>query len=222
MFDASAITSYINIILSFIFDNIGFVIGILIVLFSIRSSLRKKRRAEAENDGETQRKKSLREIMAEIESELNKDEEDNAPAEEGPAARPYDEPEPKVSPWQQREKPKRKDTPWTSMEPAPEGPGEERVKPSVFDTAAAPQQPSVTFSTFVGENSASQHQEPLPEIIDIRIAAPPMEVQEDADECATNGYFRKKKIGPGEMIDAVVMAEILAKPKALRKAGERL
>ncbi len=216
MFDVSVITSYIDIILSYIFDHIGIAVGILIVLLSIRSSRKKKRRAQAENNGETPKAKSLREIMAEMETELNKaddnDEVDVDIEEEAkeaePTARPYGEQGSMDSPWQQRETTsKRTDTPWASQAPAPEGPGAERLKP--------PALPGIAASAPFGEN-------PLPKGIHMPIEAPPMEVQRDAEECGGNGYFRKKKFNRGELIDAVVMAEILAKPKSLRKAGQRL
>ena len=216
MFDVSVITSYIDIILSYIFDHIGVVAGILIVLMGIRSSQKKKRRAQAENNGETPKAKSLREIMAEMETELNKsddnDEVDVDIEEEAeevePASRPYGERGSMDSPWQQKETvSKRTDAPWARQEPAPEGPGAERVKPPVLS--------GIAVSAPFGEN-------PLPKGIHMPIEAPPMEVQRDAEECGCNGYFRKKKFNRGELVDAVVMAEILAKPKGLRKAGQRL
>ncbi|HMM05396.1 MAG TPA: hypothetical protein PKD52_01815 [Clostridiales bacterium] len=235
MVDVSIITSYIDLILSFIFDHIGAIVAILIVFMGIRSSQRKKRRAQEESDGETPRKKSLREIMAEMEAELNKSADDQDletemeieedEETEGPPVRPYGEGGSLDSPWQQQETAsKRQDTPWSMQESAPEGPVREPEKPLVFPSATLPKQAAATVfaSASFGEHAALQGSLPLTRSADMRTEAPPMEVQGDSEESGGNCYFRKKKLNPEAMVDAVVMAEILAKPKALRRAGQRI
>ncbi len=234
MVDVSIITSYIDIILSFIFDHIGIIAGLFIVFMGIRSSQKKKRRAQAENNGETPRPKSLREIMAEMETELNKTDDDEIeieediekeaePVAEEPVSRPYGEEGSLDFPRQQREMAsKRKDTPWSMQEPTPEGGGKERVTPPVFPSATAPKQPAVTVFASFGENAAAQSSLPLTKSVVMRTEAPPLEVHKDPEEAGGNCRFRKKKLNREDMIDAVVMAEILAKPKALRRTGQRL
>lgn len=218
MFDVSAITSYINIILSFIFDNIAIIIAVLIVLFSIRSSRRKKRRAEAESRGEVPEKKSFLERMAEMEAELNQENADDA--EETVPPHPYRSAEERgrdIPTWQ-KQPPKRKVSPWDSPEPAPEGPGNDRVKPSIPESSNASWKEVASVSAYYGENSATQSKIPMPESIDIRVEAPPLAViQLDDDEGEIYGFSLKGKLNRREMADAVVMAEILAKPKALRR-----
>jgi hypothetical protein len=220
MFDVSAITSYIDIIVSFITENTGVFIGILIVIFGIRSSIRKKRRAEAESRGEVPKKKSFLERMAEMEAAL--DNEGEADDAEGEAA-PYPNRNGDVrrgndSPWQNQQS-KPKDSPWASSEPAPEGPGNNRVKPSI-PPVESPGKQVASVSAYYGENSATQSKMPIPESIDIRIEAPPLAVIQLDDEEEQNCSFSiKGKLGREKLTDAIVMAEVLAKPKALRRTG---
>lgn len=225
MFDVSAITSYINTILSFIVDNIAIIIGVLIVIFSIRSSRRKKRRAEAESRGEVPSKKSFMERMAEMEAELNQENaEDDEERDEAVPPHPYRTVEERARdiPTLKKQPPKRKESPWDSQEPAPEGPGNDRVKPSISESSDAPWAEVASVSAYYGENSMTQSKIPMPESIDIRIAAPPMTViQLDDDEGEKCGFSLKGKLNRRELADAVVMAEILDKPKALRRAGHR-
>lgn len=229
MVDVSIITSYIDIILAFVFDHIGAIAAIFIVFLGIRSSQKRKRRAQEESDGETPRKKTLRDIMAEMEAELNKTADDyeaepEAEAEpegEGPPIRPYGEQSIPDSPWQQWETTvKRQDAPWSLDEPEPEGPGKNLQKPLIFPAAAA-QEPAADFAAPSFMEAAPAQSDILTGTVDLRTEALPMEVEGVGDE-AGDCRFRKKNLDPETMVDAVVMAEILAKPRALRRAGQRL
>lgn len=212
----------INQLISFIVDNIAVITGVLVVLFSMVSSMKKKRRAaeaETEND-EAPRKKSFRDLMAEMEAELDKE---NGEGKE--TQHPY-KPQQAEAADPRRERPamKREESPW-ERQPAPEltrrqTPSVSRQKESPWNRQPAP---AVKPKEALREQSSDEGVS-LEYANFVAATAPPAkDVLQDVTpgmaaqtETATGGNIVFPVGNLSDLAKAVVMSEIIGKPKALR------
>lgn len=211
----------IEMILVFVIDHIGLVIGILIMAASI-SSVRKKAkqaREEQETNGQGQQSrpvKSFRDLMAEIEAELEEDEDWKPWKETTPQA-----PQTPVPP-QRTEAPKGPNIPPLYREesagrqfPPQEGPHpwERSVNRAPVSPKAAPQYSPVTPKAAPSNIPVKPgvHPQSAPLAADMNI--PDDLTKSDAIKAKKKTNRPAKR---NELVTAVIMSEVLGKPKGLQ------
>ena len=227
-------------IIDFLFDHMAAVVAVLVVLSSIVGSINKKKRAaqaeaETEREAGAPRRKSFREMMAEMEAELNKEEGEGeapahpyAPSEAHQQRPPVTPSSPKESPWAAAKPvaPKPKDSPWNSSEEggsyegtslSPEGLSSEQQAPPLEGTPSfeGMGNEGAVPGGFYGENSAANGIYLPSEGKDLT-ASPAAAATAAVTAAPGNGFTNLNQLGLSDLAKAVVMAEIIGKPKALR------
>lgn len=227
-------------IIDFLFDHLAAVIAVLVVLSSIVGSINKKKRAaqeeaETEREAGSPRRKSFREMMAEMEAELNKEEGEGetpehpyapseahqqkpqgtpSPAKESPwAAATPDAPKPRVSPWNSSEE----GTSYEGTSPSPEGLSSEQQAPPLegIPSFEGVGNEGAVSGGIYGENSTANGIY-LPSEGGELTAAPTAVATAAVTAAPGNGFANLNQLDLSDLAKAVVMAEIIGKPKALR------
>ena len=204
------LTFIIDMIMEFIVDHIGLVIGALILLSSITSVRNKAKKAaeQEENSGESnepqQPGKTFRDIMAEIQAELESDSEQKPWADAAPKAPP----KPPVPPIYREESA-------APMHPSGEGPhpwehsvNRAPVSPNV-EPKNTPVTPKTAPSNVPVKPGVRPHSVPMAEAIDIAGDLTKTDLSQTVKKV-------KKTAKRNDLVTAVIMSEVLGKPKGLQ------
>lgn len=178
----------IQAVIDFIFDNIAIVVWLLIIAFGVASASRKKKQAEERRQQDSGSAKGFKDILAEIEEELKNEEE----YEERKA-----DPQP-YCPMAQEDD--RRGRPYVTTDKAPQQTFTKKDAPWIVETEAVKAEKPFSVPKPPKPNVA-------PVAMEIGSDLPP---KTDALDCP------KKDFSRAGLVQAVVMSEILGKPKSLQ------
>lgn len=174
-------------LLSFVFDNIGFIVGLLVVVLGISSSKKKKQKrneAEAENSPQAPQTKNFRDIMAEVQREMEKEKRGDFEPQI-----PYEPP-----------RPQKANRPWDN--PVKQTVQGKKQRAAVSVNASKPAESGiVTPHNVVHQPHLKVHDTPAE--IPAQVAPSPL--------------ASLSALTADDLMRGVVMAEVLGKPKAFRE-----
>ena len=178
----------IQAVIDFIFDNIAIVVWLLIIAFGVASASRKKKQAEERRQQDSGSAKGFKDILAEIEEELKNEEE----YEERKA-----DPQP-YCPMSQEDD--RRGRPYVTTDKAPQ---------QTFTKKDAP---------WIVETEPVKAEKPLsvPKPPKIKVVPVAMEIGGEGEQKIGSSSYGKKDFSRAGLVQAVVMSEILGKPKSLQ------
>lgn len=202
------LTFIIDMIMELIVDHIGLVIGAVILFLSISSARNKAKKAaeQEENAGEYREQpgKTFRDIMAEIQAELESESEQKPWADAAPKA-PQKPPVPPIY----------REESAAPMHPSGEGPhpwersvNRAPVSPKV-EPKNTPVTPKAVPSNIPVKPGVRPHSVPMAEAIEVAGDLTKSDLSQTVKKV-------KKTAKRNELVTAVIMSEVLGKPKGLQ------